>query len=302
MQSVSLPSIATAPQLRGGVSDLSLPGLGGRSLGQRGKICPKRPMLLDRAPKEADLLLSSSPSGQPGKAGRRVLQGSNWGSGPEKSGVYKKRHAPGTLDKQSVFQRHSAPATQFRHFYERGDIPVVVKHGNTPGVSWKVEQPEKLDLMFILPKFFEGLMEKQEPYGFLAYYGLEDLLERSRGYSPSLVAPTIPSLIVPIKRCLHTRDNVLMCRCLRLLQKLVLCDHEVGPCLVPYFRHILPMFNMFKSKHLNLGDGMDYSQRHREQAGDLIQETLEVLERCGGDDAFTHIKYMVPTYESCVCW
>lgn len=32
--------------------------------------------------------------------------------------------------------------------------------------------------------------------------------------------------------------------------------------------------------------------------GDLIDETLQVFERHGGEDAFINIKYMVPTYES----
>jgi len=49
---------------------------------------------------------------------------------------------------------------------------------------------------------------------------------------------------------------------------------------------------------VNLGDGIEYSQRHRENLGDLIDETLEGFERCGGDDAFINIKYMIPTYES----
>jgi hypothetical protein len=34
--------------------------------------------------------------------------------------------------------------------------------------------------------------------------------------------------------------------------------------------------------------------------GDLIQETMELLEAHGGEDAFINIKYMIPTYESCV--
>ena len=34
--------------------------------------------------------------------------------------------------------------------------------------------------------------------------------------------------------------------------------------------------------------------------GDVISDTLEILERCGGPDAYINIKYMVPTYESCV--
>lgn len=51
---------------------------------------------------------------------------------------------------------------------------------------------------------------------------------------------------------------------------------------------------------MNCGDGIDYSQQKRENIGDLVQETLEVLERYGGEDAFINIKYMVPTYESCM--
>ncbi|KAI1895068.1 hypothetical protein AGOR_G00102470 [Albula goreensis] len=55
-----------------------------------------------------------------------------------------------------------------------------------------------------------------------------------------------------------------------------------------------------KFLQINSGDGIDYSQQKRVNVGDLIQETLEVFERYGGEDAFINIKYMVPTYESCL--
>ncbi len=48
------------------------------------------------------------------------------------------------------------------------------------------------------------------------------------------------------------------------------------------------------------GDGIDYHQQKRENIGELILETLELFEKHGGDDAFVNIKYMIPTYESCV--
>ncbi len=48
------------------------------------------------------------------------------------------------------------------------------------------------------------------------------------------------------------------------------------------------------------GDGIDYSQQRRENVGDLIEETLAMFERHGGPDAFINIKYMIPTYESCM--
>lgn len=51
---------------------------------------------------------------------------------------------------------------------------------------------------------------------------------------------------------------------------------------------------------VNTGDKIDYSQHKNENLGDLIEETLQLLEKSGGEDAFVNIKYMVPTYESCL--
>ena len=67
----------------------------------------------------------------------------------------------------------------------------------------------------------------------------------------------------------------------------------VGEALVPYYRQILPILNIFKNMNLNSGDGIDYSQQKRENIGDLIQETLEAFERHGGPDAFINIKYII---------
>ena len=41
-------------------------------------------------------------------------------------------------------------------------------------------------------------------------------------------------------------------------------------------------------------------QRKRANVGELIHETLEMLEMYGGPDAYINIKYMIPTYESCM--
>jgi hypothetical protein len=40
-----------------------------------------------------------------------------------------------------------------------------------------------------------------------------------------------------------------MCITLQLLQKLVLSADLVGEALVPYYRQILPIFNLYKSKN-----------------------------------------------------
>lgn len=49
---------------------------------------------------------------------------------------------------------------------------------------------------------------------------------------------------------------------------------------------------------VNIADAIDYSQRTNLNLGDLIDETLQCLEKHGGEDAFINIKYLVPTYES----
>lgn len=81
----------------------------------------------------------------------------------------------------------------------------------------------------------------------------------------------------------------------------------IGEALVPYYRQILPIFNMFKNKRgmlqtqlVNIGDKIDYAQRKNENLSELIQETLQILEKHGGEDAYINIKYMIPTYESCM--
>ena len=87
---------------------------------------------------------------------------------------------------------------------------------------------------------------------------------------------------------------------LKVLQKLVKSGDMVGEMLVPYYRQILPVFNIYKSMNKNIGDKIEYNQRKRDKLGDLIQETLELFEQHGGEDAFINIKYMIPTYESCM--
>lgn len=114
------------------------------------------------------------------------------------------------------------------------------------------------------------------------------------------VLPVIPQLIIPIKIALNTRDVEIISITLKILQALVSCSDTIGEALVPYYRQILPVLNLFKIRNRNIGDKIDYSQRKAANLGDLIQSTLEMFEVHGGEDAFINIKYMIPTYESCV--
>ncbi|KAJ3042964.1 hypothetical protein HDV00_006271 [Rhizophlyctis rosea] len=218
------------------------------------------------------------------------------GSQPPKAGAFapRSRGAAEVPAPKTVPPRTNKEHTSFRKLYDRGDFPISVNHdakGNK--INWKVDI-EKLDYHHYLPLFFSGLCETEEPYAFLARQGIHDLLDKGG----NKILPVVPQLIIPIKKALNTRNIHVITTTLKVLQHLVESADMVGEALVPYYRQILPIFNLFKNKNVNLGDGIYYSQQKRENIGDLIQETLEKFELTGGEDAFINIKYMVPTYES----
>jgi len=64
------------------------------------------------------------------------------------------------------------------------------------------------------------------------------------------ILPVVPQLIIPIKTALNTRIKSVIVKVLKLLQQLVSCDAEsgaplIGQALVPYYRQILPIMNIF---------------------------------------------------------
>jgi hypothetical protein len=162
-----------------------------------------------------------------------------------------------------------------------------------------------LDFHHYLPIFFDGLREVELPYAFIAEQGVLDMLEAGA----HKVLPVIPQLIIPLKTAFNTRDRAVIVKVLKVLQVLVNCDVAlsggtglIGQALVPYYRQLLPVLNIFINNNDNLGDGIDYSQRKRLNIGELIIQTLEQLEINGGEDAFINIKYLVPTYQSAVIY
>lgn len=150
----------------------------------------------------------------------------------------------------------------FRKLYDRGDFPISVSHdakGNK--INWKVDI-EKLDYHHYLPLFFSGLCETEEPYAFLARQGIHDLLDRGG----AKILPVVPQLIIPIKsklccsiaflttfsthaEALNTRNINVITTTLKVLQHLVESADMVGEALVPYYRQVLPVFNLFKNKN-----------------------------------------------------
>ena len=121
-----------------------------------------------------------------------------------------------------------------------------------------------------------------------------DVLQRGG----SKILPVVPQLIMPLKEALNTRDPDILCRVMQIISALIKSTDMVGEALVPYYRQLLPVFNLFINDRVNIGDKIDYGQRKKKNLGDLMAETLDLMERNGGEDAFINIKYMIPTFES----
>jgi hypothetical protein len=77
------------------------------------------------------------------------------------------------------------------------------------------------------------------------FSGIHDMLE----HGGAKILPVIPQLIIPIKNALNTRDRSVICTTLKILQHLVVAGDMVGEALVPYYRQILPVLNLFKVRN-----------------------------------------------------
>jgi hypothetical protein len=146
---------------------------------------------------------------------------------------------------RSTSRRVNPPNTYFRKLFERGDLPIRVKH-TSAGIRAEWLKPiDKLDLHEFLPVFMSGMREIEEPYMSLAQHGTQDLLDTGG----DRVLPVVPQLIEPMREALVTRDPEIVSRVLAILQKLATCGELVGEALVPFFRRLLPVLSIFKTRH-----------------------------------------------------
>lgn len=226
-------------------------------------------------------------------------------TGPERAQLEITNKLPKELKHPATCVRPNPPNSELRRFYERGDLPIQVDHGGVANrLAWKVEIG-KLDFHHYLPIFFDGIREVESPFSFIAEQGVLDMLEAA----PQKVLAVVPQLIIPLKTALNTRDKIVVVKVMKIIQALVNCDVAVtggagliGQALVPYYRQLLPILNIFINHTNNIGDQIDYAQRKSIRMGEMVMQTLEQLEIHGGEDAFINIKYLIPTYQSVVIY
>jgi len=181
--------------------------------------------------------------------------------------------------------------------YTRGELPCSVEHRSSGlALSWMCPL-HNLDYEHYLPIFMDGLRCTDNPFKFIANQAVKELIDDARG-NEQIITDTVDSLILPIRYALATKEPGTVLSVITILKQLCRVHPGVGPLLIPHYRQILGILNLFYCKSgKNLGDQMEYGLKPDDLVVE-IAETLELLEKTGGDTAFAAIKFMVPTYTS----
>lgn len=191
------------------------------------------------------------------------------------------------------------PESMLPNRYVRGELPCSIEHG-TKGhyLSWACPL-EQLDYEYYLPIFFDGLQCKENPSRFLARQGVEDMLFSAKGQSEKII-PTVKALVGPLRNALMKFDPDVLLGVLKAIQQLIKAGSGIGEALLPYSKQFMAPMALYLEDCKNIGDTMDYSQRHNNDVGENVRATLEMLEENGGEKALQAIKFSVPTYQSCL--
>ena len=173
--------------------------------------------------------------------------------------------------------RNNPPNTTLRRALELHDLPCHINHnsGSKRTLAWDVSA-EELDYAQHLPVFFDGLREQEAPLPFIAVTGITDML----AMAPHKVAAVVPQIVLSVRQALNTRHADVMRRTIVALTQLALADTgaKAGPegakiakAMLPYFRQILPVINIFAQRYMSKKMGIDDEKRGERKVEDLIQ-------------------------------
>jgi hypothetical protein len=169
-----------------------------------------------------------------------------------------KRPPPGP-GKAGAYKRTSLPDTLFPVRHARNELPCSIEHVSFGlQLTW-VCPLNMLDYDTYLPMFVEGLCCPHHPFDFMARQACHELLEEAQG-SPDRIIPTLPKVMPLLRTALTTKHPEIVSAGLQVFREMALSSPEVGLALVPYYRLLLGVLNLFVTKRLNLGDDFDYSQ------------------------------------------
>mmetsp|Transcript_15087 Transcript_15087/g.22650 ORF Transcript_15087/g.22650 Transcript_15087/m.22650 type:complete len:337 (+) Transcript_15087:1659-2669(+) len=197
-----------------------------------------------------------------------------------------------------VYRAQKVEATIFPTLYKRGELPCSIQHrnGTKNGLTW-VCHPLELDYFHYLPIFVDGIRCEEQPYKFIARQAVAELLLEAQGF-PDHILQCIQQIVQGLRLALLTKKQDNVQAALRVIQIMLHSNHCLGEALVPHYKSLLGVPNLFFTKRKNTGDAIHYGQRRGTDIGTTVHETLELLEKYGGPNAFFQIKKMVPAYET----
>ncbi len=124
--------------------------------------------------------------------------------------------------------------TNFGYVYASGGVPCRINHGTVNHkIQWD-KNPQELDYDPLLVNCFEGLLETDHPYSFVANKALTELLEAPG--APDKTIPILQKLIMPLRAAFLSSDMSIWNRA---LESLKLLSETVGHNLTPHIHIIL---------------------------------------------------------------
>ena len=202
------------------------------------------------------------------------LHKANWDVTKENRPTARLRHIK-TSDPFKMGNKHH---TNFGYVYSAGGIPCRIEHGNVNmKLKWEIE-PENLDYDPTLIICFEGLLETEHPYNFLAKQCCRELL-CANGANEKVI-PILKKIIDPLKMALNSNKEEIFLEAMNLCETL---SDLVKENLNPFLKFFLQSINR-----------RSFNLKYKERVFDL----LRVIEMNGGPEATKDIKLKIPTYMS----
>ncbi|GMT16523.1 hypothetical protein PFISCL1PPCAC_7820, partial [Pristionchus fissidentatus] len=202
---------------------------------------------------------------------------------------------PSIRQSKTAEQKQPDEWGRFRVLYERNELPVRIVHGaaGERAKRWLVDsrslKPEHIAAL--IPLFACGIPLVDQPYRFIAERGLNDLLDLD--FHPAILIHCMPQLVRAFRAALYSFDIDKKKEVLALVTRITKRD-MCGPALVPFYRQLLPPLRSTSHGGLRL----DVRYAPGRPLDEMIELTLNELERTGGANAFINIKYIIPTYNS----
>eukprot|EP00830_Metopus_es_P020948 TRINITY_DN852_c0_g3_i1.p1 TRINITY_DN852_c0_g3~~TRINITY_DN852_c0_g3_i1.p1 ORF type:complete len:269 (+),score=53.77 TRINITY_DN852_c0_g3_i1:56-808(+) len=166
--------------------------------------------------------------------------------------------------------------TTFGYVYTSGSVPCRIQHGGVNNFLLWDKPPVSLIYDPLLQHCFEGIMETEHPYAFVAFQALRELLQADGAAEKTI--PQVPKLMVSIKTALMSSNPNIYSKGLDALQALT---EVVGENVTSSIHLVLAQL----SKGLT---NKKFKQR--------VTETLTILEEQGGPEIIPLIKSKIPTY------